>query len=197
MNSGVLVDWNDERGFGFVEADAGRLFVHISAFPADGGRPQPGDPVRFEVGSGPDRRMRAVRAVRATSPTRWRVRVQPLPLAVTLIFLVTLASLIAVQKLPLWLGAVYLVASVTAYALYAADKRRAIAGSWRISEMTLQVVAMLGGWPGAVLAQQLLRHKSSKRSFQLVFWMCVAVNLVLLTITSRPQLLQSLTDWLG
>lgn len=37
---GKLTKWNTDRGFGFVVADQGgqELFVHVSAFPAKGGR---------------------------------------------------------------------------------------------------------------------------------------------------------------
>ena len=74
-------------------------------------------------------------------------------------------------------AAAYLCMSLLALALYAADKRRAARGEWRISEATLHLVELLGGWPGALVAQQLLRHKRQKRSYMLVFWLIVAAHL--------------------
>ena len=64
----------------------------------------------------------------------------------------------------------YAAMSVIAFALYAVDKRRAARGAWRISEATLHLVEMLGGWPGAWVGQQVLRHKRHKGSYMLIFW---------------------------
>ncbi|MEO8018264.1 MAG: cold shock domain-containing protein [Pseudomonadota bacterium] len=63
---GTLAKWNDDRGFGFIKPanSAPDVFVHISAFPRDGVRPQIGELVSFEVEAGPDRRQRAVRVTR-------------------------------------------------------------------------------------------------------------------------------------
>lgn len=74
----------------------------------------------------------------------------------------------------------YLAMSVIAYATYARDKSAARAGRRRTPEKTLHLVALLGGWPGALLAQRRLRHKSSKASFLFVFGVTVVVNLVML-----------------
>lgn len=54
---------------------------------------------------------------------------------------------------------------------------QARAGQWRISERTLHGLALAGGWPGALLAQRWLRHKTIKRSFRIQFWATVALNL--------------------
>jgi len=62
---------------------------------------------------------------------------------------------------------------------YWLDKRSAQDGSRRIAEKTLHLVELLGGWPGALIAQQLLRHKTRKVSYQIVFWMIVAAHQVL------------------
>lgn len=70
----------------------------------------------------------------------------------------------------------YALASVVTYAVYAIDKRRARAGGWRKSGLMLHLFEIAGGWPGAFLAQQHLRHKCSKLSFQVVFWFIVAVH---------------------
>jgi uncharacterized membrane protein YsdA (DUF1294 family) len=77
--------------------------------------------------------------------------------------------------LPLALAA-YVTMSGVAVALYAADKRRATRGQWRISEATLHLVELLGGWPGALVAQNVLRHKRQKAAYMLVFWIIVAAH---------------------
>ena len=68
--------------------------------------------------------------------------------------------------------------SVACYMMYAIDKRRAEAGLWRIRENALHLLEFLGGWPGAFLAQRRLRHKTSKVSFQAVFWIIILVHQV-------------------
>jgi uncharacterized membrane protein YsdA (DUF1294 family) len=75
-----------------------------------------------------------------------------------------------------WIGALYAVASLITFLAYARDKAAARAGRWRIHESTLHLLAVIGGWPGAILAQRLLHHKNRKASFQGAFWVTVAVN---------------------
>ena len=70
----------------------------------------------------------------------------------------------------------YLAASVAALIAYRVDKFAAQRGAWRIGERTLHVLALMGGWPGALIAQALLHHKSRKLSFQIVFATTVALN---------------------
>jgi uncharacterized membrane protein YsdA (DUF1294 family) len=76
--------------------------------------------------------------------------------------------------------ALYLFFSVIAFFNYARDKSAARSGQRRISERRLLLIGLAGGWPGALLAQQTLRHKTSKRSFQLQFWVSVVINLLAL-----------------
>ncbi len=71
---------------------------------------------------------------------------------------------------------IYLVASVVAFALYGSDKRRARQERQRTPEKVLHGLELCGGWPGALLAQQMFRHKTRKVSFQLTFWLIVAVH---------------------
>jgi uncharacterized membrane protein YsdA (DUF1294 family) len=71
----------------------------------------------------------------------------------------------------------YLVAiSGLTFWLYWNDKRRAKTDSWRTPESTLHLAELLGGWPAAFLAQRTFRHKISKTSYQVVFWMIVALH---------------------
>lgn len=83
----------------------------------------------------------------------------------------------------LWL---YLLLSAVTFGVYAWDKSAAKRGAWRTSEKTLHALAVAGGWPGAVFAQNRLRHKSSKQSFRTVFWGTVVINLVLFATLFRP-----------
>ncbi len=88
---------------------------------------------------------------------------------------------LALNRLSLWvdfrlLFAIPLAASVLAFVLYGVDKRRAGTGARRIPESTLHTVAFLGGWPGAFVAQRFFRHKTVKISYQIVFWLIVAVH---------------------
>ena len=78
--------------------------------------------------------------------------------------------------IPIIVGLAYGVLSLGCFVAYAMDKSAAREGRWRTSERTLLLLGLLCGWPGAVLAQQWLRHKSSKRSFQVLFWISVAIN---------------------
>ncbi|NUT80030.1 DUF1294 domain-containing protein [Pseudomonas sp. NA13] len=72
----------------------------------------------------------------------------------------------------------YGVVSVVAFLLYWSDKRKARADAWRTPENVLHAVELAGGWPGALLAQQLFRHKTRKVSFQVVFWFIVLLHQV-------------------
>jgi uncharacterized membrane protein YsdA (DUF1294 family) len=76
--------------------------------------------------------------------------------------------------------------SSVAFILYGLDKWAAKREAQRTPESTLQLCALLGGWPGALLAQQVFRHKSRKRSFQIMFWLTVAVNCGALWLLSSP-----------
>ncbi len=79
-----------------------------------------------------------------------------------------------------WLAAWYALASVATFAVYAQDKSAARAGRRRTPERTLLLLGLAGGWPGALAAQRLLRHKSAKQSFLARFWLTVFLNLAAL-----------------
>ncbi|QJI29166.1 DUF1294 domain-containing protein [Pseudomonas sp. ADAK18] len=68
--------------------------------------------------------------------------------------------------------------SVVAFFLYWSDKRKAREDSWRTPENVLHAVELAGGWPGALIAQQVFRHKTRKVSYQVVFWLIVLLHQV-------------------
>lgn len=71
----------------------------------------------------------------------------------------------------------YIILSVVTFIVYALDKSAAEQHRWRIQEKTLHLLSLLGGWPGAWIAQRMLRHKTQKISFQIVYWATVGFNL--------------------
>ncbi|MBB5767761.1 DUF1294 domain-containing protein [Xanthomonas euroxanthea] len=97
-----------------------------------------------------------------------------------LLFLVGMAAMAFAGRLPTLLALWYAATSIVAMLTYWRDKRAAQRGGQRTPEATLHLIALLGGWPGALLAQQQFRHKSSKATFQLRFWITVVVNVAAL-----------------
>lgn len=93
-----------------------------------------------------------------------------------LIFLAFVAAAALAGRLPMAVLALYLGASGLAFVAYARDKSAAIHDRRRTPEKTLHLVALAGGWPGALVAQRVLRHKTRKASFQGVFWVTVVLN---------------------
>ena len=98
---------------------------------------------------------------------------------VVLLFACLLLGATLVLGLPPAVALAYLAASAACFAAYALDKSAARAGARRTPERTLLLLGLAGGWPGAVLAQQWLRHKTRKQPFQNLFWLTVVVHLLL------------------
>ena len=110
---------------------------------------------------------------------------------ITLALLLVLPML-ALDRLPVpqWAAPCWLlVASWVTYRAYASDKSRAQSGQWRIPETRLHFCELIGGWPGAWIAQRRLRHKIAKGPYQFVFW----IILILHQIAAAD----SLTGWRG
>lgn len=122
-------------------------------------------------------RMKAELPVRRNAPLQ-----QPLLKALGLFLLCLLPALgslrLAAEQGSYWPLSAYPLASLLAFLLYLHDKRSALRGGWRTPESRLHLVELLGGWPGALIAQQWLRHKTRKWSFQLVFWLIVIAHQV-------------------
>tara|TARA_R110001632_G_scaffold8686_9_gene34485 strand:+ start:7668 stop:8114 length:447 start_codon:yes stop_codon:yes gene_type:complete len=89
---------------------------------------------------------------------------------------------------PLMLALLYVLLSLGAYVFYKKDKAAAIKGTWRVPEKTLHLLALLGGWPGAIIAQQRLRHKTQKVSFRVIFWLTLMLNFSLLACLHTKQI---------
>ena len=87
---------------------------------------------------------------------------------------------------PYWVLFVYLGTSLLCILVYSLDKSAAALGRWRVSESALLLLGLAGGWPGAILAQRLLHHKTKKRSFQAAFAGSVIVNIIAFVLLSSP-----------
>ena len=95
-----------------------------------------------------------------------------------LLFALVYAAATLLWDLPWLVAGAYLVTSLTCFVAYALDKSAARNGAWRTPERTLLLLGLVGGWPGGVLAQRWLRHKSAKPSFQRMFWLTVVANVI-------------------
>lgn len=202
---GTLSSWNDEKGFGFIRPQAGgeQVFVHISVL-RGARRPVSGDRVLYHAARDPQGRWRAshVRldapiclddpairerpkasqapaagASRSLFARQWQAPWLKLGLFMLLCAAPMGGSLLLLQQQGLaWPLLAYAVASVLALLLYGQDKRSALRGARRTPENSLHLVEALGGWPGALLAQQLFRHKTRKLAYQLPFWGIVLLH---------------------
>jgi len=191
---GTLTTWNDDRGFGRIESTQGGepIFVHVSAWPRAAGRPQLNQTVSFEVELGPKgKRARNVQLIQSRRGPRPYDRKGPAQWGTATLFVIpaflVFHTIVAMSwKPPLWVAGLYAVASAVAFLAYAGDKSAAARGSWRTQESTLHMLSLAGGWPGALLAQQVLRHKSSKQEFRQVFWATVVLNIIALVVLASP-----------
>jgi len=77
--------------------------------------------------------------------------------------------------------------SAATFFLYFKDKRAAQNNEWRVSEKTLHAFSILGGWPGALVAQEKFRHKTKKTSFRVVFWVTVIFNIAFFVCIHTPE----------
>ena len=203
---GTVRMWDDEKGFGFIEpAEGGAdVFLHMKAFGENTTRPVEGAPVTYCLTTDETGRPRAAFARLESGARQAEPTFRPLPMPVepryvpapqhrrqaprrlpsvgwafigSAGFIGALAGAAHFHYLGWWVPAVYGAASSVTFIAYALDKARAVDAEWRVSENTLHLLEFLGGWPGALFAQQCLRHKTAKPGYQAIFWLIVAAHL--------------------
>lgn len=181
---GRITSWKDDKGFGFITPNGGKeqVFVHIRSFSNRRRRPQGNELVAYDLQVDAKGRAQAIGVAfvgEPRDPSRPGGRSMGAALF-ALCFLSFLVIAVLAGRLPVVVLGLYFFASAIAFFAYAFDKSAAARGAWRTRESTLHLFALLGGWPGALAAQRLLRHKSAKASFQITFWVTVAVNCAVL-----------------
>ena len=201
---GTVATWHDDKGYGSITArdsDA-RIFVHINDCSRRHKRPVAGLPVLFHLGKDANGRARALdvrpsrghrRVTRSGRQRRWS-------LLLGLGFFAGLYALVQLGRLPDLIPVFYLALSILTLILYGEDKWAAQSGRRRTPENTLHILSLLGGWPGAAIAQSFMRHKSSKQSFRKVYWLTVCLNLAALVYGLTPEgtpWLELFNDWLN
>ena len=177
---GRITNWKDDQGFGFVTPNGGgrQVFVHIKAFSNRRRRPIGNELVTYELSVDSKGRPQGENVAFVGESTSKASTAGPGigSLTFAALFLTLVAGAAFAGRLPVAVMLLYLVASAVAFCAYGLDKAAARAGRWRTSEGALHMFGLVGGWPGALVAQRVLRHKSQKQSFQVVFWASVILN---------------------
>lgn len=173
--TGRIVEWNHDRGFGYLEVKDRRIFLHVREFAERYKRPEVGDLIYFAEGLDRQGRPCARQAVHVNDGGRFRFGAG---LFLLLLMAAPGAAIYRLGEAGLWkfLAICWVGVSGLTYLAYALDKRNAQSGLRREPERMLHLMEFIGGWPGAFVAQRRLRHKSSKPVYQVVFWFIVALH---------------------
>ncbi len=199
-DQGRLVEWFDEKGYGFIQpndASKDRVFLHIKDFARQGPRPIVGCALEYTLVLDGDGRYRAqqVTYLKASqtqkSISKPKASSQPAqklkPMQILCVgYILALAVL---SMAGLFSGMLLLLISlinVITYWMYAQDKEAALQGKRRVPEQTLHVLSFLGGWPMAWLAQEKLRHKTQKQPFRKIYFCSIALNILLILWLISP-----------
>jgi uncharacterized membrane protein YsdA (DUF1294 family)/cold shock CspA family protein len=198
---GKITTWKDDQGFGFITPRGGgpQVFVHIKSFSRQARRPECGEIVTYELATNDKGQARAENTaiVGYLAPIRKSSKSGIVPLTLAFLFLAFIASAVFFHKLPLLILGIYLGASCLAFLAYWIDKSAARNDRWRTQESSLHLFGLFGGWPGALVAQRLLHHKTQKQSFQTTFWVTVVVNCCALVWMLSPSGTRILRSILG
>jgi cold shock CspA family protein len=123
---GKITKWNDEKGFGFLKPSTGdkEVFVHISEFNNRNRRPKLNELVTYSLATDKQGRPRAVHATlpgdkrrKTANHSRGAFSI----IASIIFFVIVGVTVLAGQISPIIL-AVYLVASLLSFFMYAMDK---------------------------------------------------------------------------
>jgi len=192
---GILEDWHDARGFGFIRRpDGSKIYVHMKSIGKSTDRPKPGDRLSYEIGEGSGGRPSAIKvrillppgpaaATPAPDPGRDRkpgLRQISMRTAAAATIIVLLGNNIMLGRFPAWVGLLYAIGGIAAFLFYQADKRAAEKREWRAPERRLHLADLTFGIVGGLLAQHVLRHKTYKPGFVTVTALITALHVLTL-----------------
>lgn len=207
---GILEDWHDARGFGFIRRpDGSKIYVHMKSIGKSIDRPKPGDALTYEIGEGAGGRPAAVKAriiekpapaasaPSATAATTVEARPAPaapssprepqrgfrqisVRTAAAATIIVLLGNDIMLERFPAWVGLLYIIGGIASWLFYQADKRAAEKRQWRAPERRLHLADLAFGIVGGLLAQHVLRHKTYKPGFVMVTALITALHVLTL-----------------
>ena len=179
---GKITAWNDNKGYGFITPIGSnkKVFVHIKSFFNKYNRPKLDEIVYYNVSKDKKGKLCAVGVTRDSDSANISSKVNFLEIIFAILFFSILGLLVSSGKLQLTTVLLYVAVSLITFITYAVDKSKSLNSEWRIPEVTLHMLALTGGWPGAIIAQQTLRHKSTKKSFRSMFFITVLFNISLL-----------------
>ncbi|MCX7086466.1 MAG: cold shock and DUF1294 domain-containing protein [Methylococcales bacterium] len=195
---GEITHWIEEQGFGFITPVGGgdNVFFHVTSLTNLHRRPIENDIVTYQHNI--DNKGRAQAGKIAFADERMAIPAIPTPksnnmsILLAAVFLIFITGLTLLGKLTFIALGGYYIASIVTFITYAVDKSAAKNNQWRIPESTLHLFALIGGWPGALIAQRLLHHKSKKPSFKFMLWITITVNCSALLLTLNAETLQSI-----
>ena len=180
LRRGNITIWNDKKGFGFITPNAGgeKLFFHIKSCIPQHHRPEINQSVTYSLSVDKQGRTCATRVILPHDEVLLKNKKNKGSLALigAALFFTAVCISVFAEKIPPVILGFYLVVSLFTFIIYARDKSAAQKGAWRTPENTLHLLSLIGGWPGALIAQQKLRHKSQKQPFRFIFWITLLVN---------------------
>lgn len=178
---GKVIKWQNDKGFGFIEPSNGmpEIFFHENFLLNPSRRPIVGDDVSFEIATNPEGEKRAKRILfRGERDPRQTDRIfDGIYSGLSCIFLIGIGVLVFFKKLDPIILILYLLVSLVTFLLYWLDKIKATKDQRRTPEKKLHFCSLIGGWPGALIAQRILHHKSRKKSFQIAYYITVILNI--------------------
>ncbi|WKJ89960.1 cold shock and DUF1294 domain-containing protein [Methylomonas montana] len=196
LYEGIIKSWKEDKGFGFIQPNGGGkdVFIHIRDLKHKNYRPQQGDGICYRVIQDQNGKTRAYDAfikgieishftkknLRPNKPLQksnpqYQLGILPIFVIATIPFACSIFIIFRDRNLFPFFS--YVLLSLSIFLIYAIDKTKAHKNKWRIPENTLHFFELLGGWPGALIAQRIMRHKNKKPSFQKVFWIIVTTHI--------------------
>lgn len=187
---GTVVQWNHQKGFGFIQPQHGgdNVFFHISALSDRQSRPRMNEHVYYELSTDHQgkKSAKSVMFVKAHSGLDKYTAPMSKAQGFSVLFLALVAGWVWLARCPYWVLIGYVCLSIVTFAVYAHDKRAASKDAWRTKEASLHLLSLAGGWPGALWAQKILRHKSQKQPFKAILWLTILTNISIFMLVFTP-----------